>query len=87
MSYTSVSLMQNVMKSSMSSHNEILDEFHMKAPYIVILSCSMNKMKFIKCLSRVNFDNLHDRIMNSLVDLVFKILISWSDIKFSHFSI
>jgi hypothetical protein len=73
MSSTSVSLMQNVMKSPMSSHNEILDELHMKEPYMVILSCFMNKMKFIKCFSRVNFDNLHDRIMNSLVDLVSKI--------------
>jgi hypothetical protein len=76
MSSTSVSLMQNAMKSP-SSHDEILDEFHnMKAPYysyMVISSCFMNKMKFIECCPRVNFDNLRDRLMNSLVDLVLKI--------------
>lgn len=48
-----------------SSHNTNFDQFHIKATYIVTLSCFMYIMKFKKCYSSVNFDDPPDTIGTS----------------------
>jgi hypothetical protein len=44
-----------------SSHNANFDQFHIKATYIITLSCFIWRMKFERCLG-INFDDLLDTI-------------------------
>ncbi len=48
-----------------SSHFVDFDQFHMKAVYIVPLSCSMLKIKFKRCYLGANFDDLACRTKTS----------------------
>jgi hypothetical protein len=45
------------MNNASSSHKKKIDHFHMKASYIVTLSCFMYKMNFRRLYSIINFDD------------------------------
>ncbi len=57
-------------------------QFHMKASYLVTLSCFMNKMKPSKCCSKANLDGHPTVWCGSLVDLAWLIMVgttSWTN--------
>jgi hypothetical protein len=41
-----------------SSHIELLDQFHIKESYLVMMSCFMNKIKFRSLCQGFSFDGL-----------------------------
>jgi len=69
-----VKLMQDAINMS-SSFIALLLQFHMKASYLVTLSCFMNKMKLSKCCSKANLDGPPTMRCGSLVDLAWLIMV------------
>ncbi len=68
-----------------SSFIALLFQFHMKASYLITLSCLKNMMKLNKCCSRANLDG-HPKVQcGSLVDLARLIMVgTTSCTKFSN---
>jgi hypothetical protein len=58
----------------MRHHTELLDQFHMKALYIITLPCIMNKIKFRKYYLGVNFNSFLDIRKVSLVNLTWEMI-------------
>jgi len=58
-----------------SSFIALLFQFHMKASYLITLSCFKNMMKLNKCCSRANLDG-HPKVQcGSLVELAWVIMV------------
>jgi hypothetical protein len=68
MSFAMEALMQDEMNKT-SSHIKLLDQFHIKQSYLVMLSCFMNKVKFRSLCWGFHFDGLLITGKSSHVDL------------------
>jgi len=59
-----------------SSHIELLDQFHIKKSYLVMLSCFMNKIKFRSLCQRFSFDGLVVTKQPSRATLTYEMMVS-----------